>query len=261
MVPMRGRKLARVKNGSFDAILPPEAHLPLDPETTRGILEETDRNQRPFRTKWRCEILGTSVKLPTVKLERTATMHTVSLDEEIARCWFEAGWAYTYGLFQSATLLTCAIIELAIERYLRSKDLWIDYENEVEEKHRTLGSAISFCRPRKNRGAYLTERILEKGTRLNEIRIEAAHMNKRRNLVLKLPPEFDSLDEIDEIEIVMQPAVDGSGKKEVYFSVNETGILFDPANQDFYKVRAFKRYAKEAISLTSEITKLIFELT
>jgi hypothetical protein len=256
---MKSRKLARVKEGSFDAILPPEAHLAMDPDTTRRVLEEVDRNQRPFRTKWRCEVLGTSIKLPTVKLERTATVHIVSLDEEIARCWFEAGWAYTYGLFQSATLLTCTVVELTIERYLRSKDLWIDYENEVEEKYRTLGSVVSFCRPRRNRGAYLTEKILEKCARLNEIRIEAVHMNKRRNLVLKLPPEFDSLDDIDEIENVMQPAVDGSGKKEAYFSVNETGILYDPTSQDFYKVRAFKRYAKEAISLTSETTKLVFE--
>jgi hypothetical protein len=261
MVPMSGRKLVHVKNGSFDAILPPEAHLSHDYETTRGMLEEIDRNQRPFRTKWRCEILGTSIKLSTVKLERTATTHTVSLDEEIVRCWFEAGWAYTYGLFQSATLLACAIIELVIERYLRSKDLWIDYENEVEEKHRTLGSVISFCRPRKNRGTYFTEKILEKSTRLNEIRIEAAHMNKRRNVVLKLPPKFDSLDDIDEIENVMQPAMDGSGKKDAYFSVGETGILYDPTKQDFYKVRAFKRYAREAIALTSEISKLVFELT
>lgn len=82
-------------------------------------------------------------------------------------------------------------------------------------------------------------------------------MNKRPNLVLRIPnPQND----IDEIQNISQPAADESGEKEALFVRDEPGIFFDPGKKDFYKVLAVKQYVARAVMLTSEITSLILEL-
>jgi len=205
------------------------------------------------------EILGKSVKTPPINVSPLENRHIVTLEEEIARCWFETGRCYTYGFFQAATLLASIVVELCIECYLRSKGLWDEYE-EVDEKSRTFGSLIAFASERKGRGPYLTPTILNKCKELNRRRIEAAHMNRRRSIVLTIPSSTSRLNDIDEIENVSQPSTEKPGEKEAYLMLNEIAILYDPVKEEFYKVRPFKKFAREAIELTVEITKLICEL-
>lgn len=235
--------------------------LPNDFETTRRFLEEYDRVERPFRTKWRMEILGKSVKTPAVSVSPHENQHIVTLEEEIRRCWFETGRCYTYGFFQAATLLASIVVELCIERYLRSKGLWEEYREKVEGKARTLGSLIAFASEHRDRGPYLTPTILVKCKELNKRRIEAAHMNRRRSIVLTIPGHPNkSLNDIDEIENVSQPSTEKPGEKEAHLSLDEIGILYDPVKEEFYKVRAFKKYASDAVELAVEITELICQL-
>jgi len=225
------------------------------------MLREYDRSQLAFRSAWRLEITGLSIMgLPPAPIQRKVAEHTLTLDEEIGRCWFEAGWCYTYGLFQSSVLLAAIVAELVLERYLRSKQLWSDYTNEVDESQRTLGSMINFCKPRKDRGPYVTSKILRKFKELNELRIEAAHLKVRRNLTLALP-EKPSLNEIDEVQQISQKEINKNGKEVlVAYSWVEDIVLIDPETTLLYKVRAFKLYAKRALILASEISSLMFEL-
>lgn len=228
-----------------------------DFETTRRFLEEHDRVERPFRAKWRVEVLGKHVRVPSVKTPAHEYQHLVTVEEEIQRCWFETGWCYTYGLFQAAILQASIVVELCIERYLRSKGLWEEYEKEVKkESRRTFGSLIAFA---SDRGPYLTPTILVKCKELNKRRIEAAHMNRRRNLVLTV--QNINRNDIDEIENVSQPSAEKPGEKEAFIASGEPRILFDPQKEEFYKVRAFKKYASEAVELTAEITELVSQLT
>jgi hypothetical protein len=246
------RQFVRIKGDDL-AKLASQAAQPSDPETTRKFLEEYDRIERPFRTNWRREILGVGISLPRVRVEPWRKEHLLSLEDEIHRCWFEVGIAFTYGLFQSALLMTCLVVELAIERYLRTKDLWSGYEKRFDEHYRSLGTLIHYCRET----SYLTPAIIAKCSDLNQLRIEAAHMNKRRKVTLRIPPSNDPLNDMDEIENVTTIE---KGEKTAVMALGEIGFLFDPTNSDIYKVRAFKRYAKQALDLTSQITKLIFSL-
>lgn len=77
-------------------MLPSQAKLASDSETTRKFLEEYDREERPYRVKWRREILDTGISLPKVKVAPWMREHLLSLDEEIQRCWFDTGVAYTW---------------------------------------------------------------------------------------------------------------------------------------------------------------------
>jgi hypothetical protein len=230
--------------------------LPKDFETTRRFLEEYDRVERPFRAKWRVEVLGKRVRFPSVKISANEFRHLVTVEEEIQRCWFETGWCYTYGLFQAATLLASIVAELCIERYLRSKGLWEEYRNTFkEESKRTFGSLIAFAR---DRGPHLTPTILMKCDELNKRKIEAAHMNRRRNLVLTV--QNRDLDDIDEIENVSQPSAEKPSEKEAFIALGEPRMLFDPRKEEFYKVRAFKKYANESVGLAAEISEMVFQL-
>jgi len=245
----------RVTGNQIRAILPPQA--PSNLEAARKILEEYDREERPYRTKWRREILGIGISLPRVRVEPSMLQHLLSLDDEILRCWFEVGLAYTYGLFQAACVMTCMVAELTIERYLRFKDLWTDYECMLEENHRTFGSLISYCEGPSQKAGYLTATITKKCRELNRIRIEAAHMNMRRSVTLKIPPQTDPLNDMDEIENVT--VLEGV-EKAAYMMQGDMGFLIDPHSHDIYKVRAFKHYARKAMVTVSEITKLLFAL-
>lgn len=246
-----------IKGDRIRAMLPAQAKLPSDPETTRKFLEEFDREERPYRTKWRCEILDTGISLPKVNVVPWIREHLLSLDEEIQRCWFDTGLAYTYGLFQSATLMTCIVVELTIERYLLAKDLWSGYEANYDENRRTFGALINYCKGSEQGGGYLTPTIIEECSKLNKIRIEAAHMNNRRNVTLKIPPQTDPANDMDEIENV---TVKEDGEKAAYMAINDMGFLIDPQSNDIYKVRAFKHYARQAIALASTVTKMLFAL-
>jgi len=202
------------------------------------------------------EVLGKRVRFPSVKVPANEYQHLITVEEEIQRCWFETGWCYTYGLFQATILQASIVVELCIERYLRSKGLWEEYEKEVrEESRRTFGSLIAFAR---DQGPYLTPTILVKCKELNKRRIEAAHMNRRRNLVLTI--QNSNLNDIDEIENVSQPSIEKPGEKEAFIASGEPGILFDPRKEEFYKVRAFKKYANESVGLAAEIAEMVFQL-
>jgi hypothetical protein len=82
-------------------------------------------------------------------------------------------------------------------------------------------------------------------------------MKKRRHATLRIPPQIDPSDDMDEIENV---TIMENGEKTAYMAINEMGFLVDPTSYDIYKVRAFKRYAREGLELASEITKLLFAL-
>ena len=232
--------------------------LPSDPETIHHVLEEYDRTERPYRTEWRCEILRTFITLPTVMVTPWQREYVLTLDEEIRRRWNEAGWAYTYGLFQAATLLICVFVELELERYLRARNLWSDYEELYKEHQRTFGSLIQFCRGSKKRGRHTTKSFLEKCDDLNQIRIEAAHMNIRRSATLKVPPNMDSENDMDEIQNI---TVEKNGKKSgiaYILDLDDLGYLHDDKTHEFYRVRAFGHYARKALGLASEIANLLY---
>jgi hypothetical protein len=246
-----------MKGDDLRAKLPPQAILPSDYDTTLKFLDEYDKEERPHRAKWRCEILKVGITIPPVRVTPWERDHLVNLDEEIHRCWFEMGQAYTYGFFQSVTLMTCLIVELTLERYLRTKDLWDVYERRFEQNQRTFGTLVSYCRGSNREPPLLTSTILQKCQELNRMRIEAAHMNVRRNITLRIPPQTDPLNDMDEIEKV---TVIERGEKTATMAIDEIGFLIDPQTSDFYKVRAFRRYAKESARLASEITKLLSQL-
>ncbi|MGA3406339.1 MAG: hypothetical protein ABSD49_11465 [Candidatus Bathyarchaeia archaeon] len=153
--------------------------------------------------------------------------------------------------------MTCIVVELVIERFLRAKDLWNDYEANYDENRRTFGALINYCKGSEQREGYLTPTMIEECSKLNKMRIESAHMNNRRNVTLKIPPQTDPTNDMDEIENV---TVEEEGEKAAYMAINEMGFLIDPQNNDIYKVRAFKHYAQDAISVASTVTKMLFAL-
>ena len=119
--------------------------------------------------------------------------------------------------------------------------MWDGYEHKFEQNQRTFGSLISYCKGSGKEPPLLTPTILQKCQELNGMRIEAAHMNVRRRITLKIPPQTDPLNDMDEIENV---TVEEQGEKTAYMAIDEIGFLIDPQTYDIYKVRAFRRYAR-----------------
>jgi hypothetical protein len=232
-------------------------------EATEASLKEYDRSQLKFRTRWRLEVLGRSIWTPGPQISPAYEIeHSLNLREETVRCWTEAFEAYTYGLFQSSALLASIVVELLVEMFLRSKDLFSDYETQYPDvDRRTFGTLIRYCEAEK----LVTPKILEKLRRIRDIRNEAAHMSIRRNLTLRvLPTEEGALQEpynkIDEIEKISVRTSDEKGPlHEAIFLPNEP-VLIDTRDNMVYQVRAFKKYALEAVELTDEISHLLRDL-
>jgi hypothetical protein len=226
------------------------------------FLEAHDQDERHSRAKWHLEIANMGIASP--ESDDRAGWEAFEVDHalrsEIDRCWLETGWAYSYGLFQSAVLLASIVVELSIERYLRRKELWDEYADKTPENHRTLGSLTAFCRAEKRRGAYLTSTILSLCKRLNALRIEAAHMNNHRYMNTFPPEDLSPPNEMDEVEDVSVRTVNEKG--EITIAVPATTgepVFIDPRGV-IVKIRAFKQYAREAIGIASQTANLVSQL-
>jgi len=234
-------------------------------EATEGSIVEYDRSQLKFRAKWRLEVLGRSIWTPGRGPEISPTFeipHSLNPEEETVRCWTEAFKAYTYGLFQSCTLMASVVVELLVEIFLRSKDLFSEYEAKyADQNYRTFGTLINFCETEK----VLTPKILEKLRRVRDLRNEAAHMSIRRNMTLRpFPTEQGTLEQpyndIDEIEKLSTKVQNGKETvQEAVFLPNEP-VFIDSRDGMVYQVRAFKKYAVDAVNLADEISHLLRDL-
>jgi len=229
-------------------------------ETTKSFLREFDRTQLDFRAKRRFEVLGKSFWTPWHGSQRSSTYeveHSLNLEEEVSRCWREAFNAYTYGLFQGSALLASVVVELLVEMFLRSKDLWAEYEKKYpDEDYRTFGTLIRFCDANESRGALVTSNILEKLRRIRDIRNEVTHMSIRRGVKLRVFPMEPPYNQMDEFERISVEVRDEKGKVNGAYSEEGEPVLIDNRDMTVWKVRAFKKYALEVIQLADEVSHM-----
>jgi hypothetical protein len=230
------------------------------PEATEAWLREYDRSQLKFRTRWRLEVLGKSIWIPGRGPQTSPTYeveHSLNLEEETRRCWNEAFKAYTYGVFQSSALLASVVVELLVEVFLRSKDLFAKYEVRYPDvNRRTFGTLIEHCDAQK----IVTPKTLEKLRRVRDIRNEAAHMTIRRNLTLRVYPTGEPYNKIDEIEKISVEGSDAKGPMHGAIFLPGEPVLIDTRDNMVYQARAFKKYALEVIGLVDEISHLLRDL-
>ena len=220
---------------------------------TLKFLEDVDRAERPFRTKNRMEIFGKTIYIPLIYHDQAGVLRTI--EEEIKRCWLEANWCYTYGFFQASIILDAITVELLIERYIRAKDLWDEYESVTPSNHRTFGSLIQFCKDR----AYLPSSVIRPCSSLRDLRNEAAHGGRRRKILADNPTEFDFVDALDEIEDVSTLRKDDLGHLRLVANttIDEMDLLYDENTGRFQKIRYLKKYARDALRLTLIIASTI----
>jgi hypothetical protein len=145
-------------------------------------LKNWDSEQRELRSKRLLEIespqlagQGYLMTLPSEVPGKDKMAH-VQLEGSISRILNEARMSYVYGFFQAAVFQIGAIAELLIEETLRVKEKWGKYELKYPPTGRWLGTLIKFCED----NDIVPKETLVDLKRINELRIDAVHMNTEK---------------------------------------------------------------------------------